>query len=244
MGYGVIGSTTDSGSVSLGSSPGTPARSEIRTDRVHFAVRPPSSSGLGRRPLTPVAWVRIPSGVQSESPLRGNAKRAFCSWTSCAPVFLFVSPSAPGRGGVFRLGAAGRSRRGAETVRLALARSSANSSPRGSCGRRALHALQVFLKGVGRLQEVAGPLRTRAAAYAVHWARHRDRRDYIACAVPYRGRHARHTRFPLRHALRPTTATYLEQCALAEYGVGENGLPGMRIRPRGQNFRARSGRHR
>src|SRR5690606_10032332 len=49
VGYGVIGSPTDSGSVSSGSSPGTPAV--------------PSSSGLGRRPLKPVTGVRIPSGL-------------------------------------------------------------------------------------------------------------------------------------------------------------------------------------
>ncbi len=54
MGYGVIGSPTDSGSVSLGSSPGTPA----------LAVLAPSSSGLGRRPLKAVAPVRIRSGLQ------------------------------------------------------------------------------------------------------------------------------------------------------------------------------------
>src|SRR5690606_40525634 len=49
VGYGVIGSPTDSGSVSDVSSPGTPAV--------------PSSSGLGRRPLKPVTGVRIPSGL-------------------------------------------------------------------------------------------------------------------------------------------------------------------------------------
>ena len=55
MGYGVIGSPTDSGSVSLGSSPGTPAPSQDRTA--------PSSRGPGRRPLKAVAPVRIRSGL-------------------------------------------------------------------------------------------------------------------------------------------------------------------------------------
>src|SRR5690625_1813720 len=75
MGYGVIGNTADSGSAILGSSPGTPAKS-VRRKRLGgpFGLGyadnpdvfwPPSSSGLGRRPLTAVAWVRIPSGVQN-----------------------------------------------------------------------------------------------------------------------------------------------------------------------------------
>src|SRR4051812_26077702 len=65
MGYGVIGSPTVSGSVSLGSSPGTPAhdRRERIVGQLHL-TRAPSSSGLGRRPLTAVARVRIPSGLR------------------------------------------------------------------------------------------------------------------------------------------------------------------------------------
>src|ERR1700753_3356645 len=59
VGYGVIGSPTDSGSVSLGSSPGTPAQCNAVTSRA------PSSSGLGRRPLKAVARVRIPLGLQT-----------------------------------------------------------------------------------------------------------------------------------------------------------------------------------
>jgi hypothetical protein len=69
VGYGVIGSTSDSGSLSLGSSPGTPARFG-KSDRspVEFlaaAVRceAPLCSGLARRPLKAVARVRIPSGL-------------------------------------------------------------------------------------------------------------------------------------------------------------------------------------
>ena len=54
MAYGVIGNTTVSGTVILGSSPGRPA--------------PRSSSGLGRRPLTPVTRVQIPYGVQNGTP--------------------------------------------------------------------------------------------------------------------------------------------------------------------------------
>ena len=81
MGYGVIGSPADSGSASLGSSPGTPALPLLRegrrwtSDRVQPVanaraeaqkqVLAPSSSGLGRRPLKAVARVRIPSGLHS-----------------------------------------------------------------------------------------------------------------------------------------------------------------------------------
>ena len=56
---------------------------------------PPSSSGLGRRPLTAVAWVRIPSGVQS-APDRIRVLR------------LFRGPAAALRAG----GSARRRRRG------------------------------------------------------------------------------------------------------------------------------------
>src|SRR6185503_14213484 len=72
MGYGVIGSPTDSGSVSLGSSPGTPATRAnphevlvvsavlLSAAVLQRQVLAPSSSGPGRRPLKAVAWVRIP----------------------------------------------------------------------------------------------------------------------------------------------------------------------------------------
>ena len=85
LGYGVIGSTTGSGPVSLGSSPSTPARVPARPvletrgrpdlwdcvllrrfDRVSprvFTRSPPLCSGLARRPLKAVAPVRIRSGV-------------------------------------------------------------------------------------------------------------------------------------------------------------------------------------
>ena len=54
LGYGVIGSPADSGSVSLGSSPGTPANK---------CTRAPSSSGLGLWLLKSATRVRIPSGL-------------------------------------------------------------------------------------------------------------------------------------------------------------------------------------
>ena len=69
LGYGVIGSPTDSGSVSLGSSPGTPAKRRVLG--LNFA-RAPLCSGLARRPLKAVARVRIPSGLQKISTLRGG----------------------------------------------------------------------------------------------------------------------------------------------------------------------------
>ncbi len=62
MGYGVIGSPTDSGSVSLGSSPGTPAPQHASQHRTA-----PSSRGPGRRPLKAVAPVRIRSGLPTST---------------------------------------------------------------------------------------------------------------------------------------------------------------------------------
>ena len=58
VGYGVIGSPSDSGSDCLGSSPGTPAK-EFFLER----TRAPSSSGLGLWLLKPATRVRIPSGL-------------------------------------------------------------------------------------------------------------------------------------------------------------------------------------
>src|SRR3712207_1433193 len=96
MGYGVIGSPTDSGSVSLGSSPGTPARpSPARGGRaghlIQFStvvrygrrkqVLAPSSSGLGRRPLKAVARVRIPSGLHERTTRVTSVTRV----VSCTP---------------------------------------------------------------------------------------------------------------------------------------------------------------
>ena len=80
LGYGVIGSTTDSGSVSLGSSPGTPANSRGATAGREPGVlgpsgsklMPPSSSGPGRRSLKAVTAVRIRSGVHRGEGPRGN----------------------------------------------------------------------------------------------------------------------------------------------------------------------------
>ncbi len=77
MGYGVIGSTSDSGSFSLGSSPGTPAKRLVHLSFSRKRYRPRSSSGLGRRPLTAVTPVQIRYGVQIRSELRLGA---FCMW--------------------------------------------------------------------------------------------------------------------------------------------------------------------
>src|SRR3982750_634702 len=95
MGYGVIGSPTDSGSVSLGSSPGTPARPISREGGgagllIEFGpsfpvgerkkkVLAPSSSGLGRRPLKAVARVRIPSGLQRIRSASSSTRTVFVS---------------------------------------------------------------------------------------------------------------------------------------------------------------------
>jgi hypothetical protein len=68
MGYGVIGSPTGSGPVSLGSSPSTPAIGRKSQPRLEFrSLRPPLCSGLARRPLKAVAPVRIRSGVPAET---------------------------------------------------------------------------------------------------------------------------------------------------------------------------------
>src|SRR5690242_18427947 len=69
MGYGVIGNTTVSGTVILGSSPGSPADRKIESLAVQrsFGINtPPLCSGLARRPLKAVAPVRIRSGVREE----------------------------------------------------------------------------------------------------------------------------------------------------------------------------------
>ena len=70
MAYGVIGNTTVSGTVILGSSPGRPAEfpgsSRRVTEGAHRSSAPRSSSGLGHRPLTAAARVQIPYGVQRE----------------------------------------------------------------------------------------------------------------------------------------------------------------------------------
>ena len=65
VGYGVIGSPADSGSVSLGSSPGTPAEKNlielVLVKKINLA---PSSSGPGLWLLKPATGVRIPSELR------------------------------------------------------------------------------------------------------------------------------------------------------------------------------------
>ena len=60
MGYGVIGNTTVSGTVILGSSPGIPANILVQD------VTAPSYSGLVLRPLTAATPVRIRLGSQAK----------------------------------------------------------------------------------------------------------------------------------------------------------------------------------
>ena len=55
------GSTSDSGSFSLGSSPGRAATFDTLSARLSFAS--PSSRGLGHQVLILVTWVRIPLGM-------------------------------------------------------------------------------------------------------------------------------------------------------------------------------------
>src|SRR3954466_5813951 len=96
MGYGVIGSPTVSGSVSLGSSPGTPARKS--SPRCSSSRTAPSSSGPGRRPLTAVARVRIPSGLRVREPpvlpTGGSRRPRDGSWQNR----LRTAPSSSGPG--------------------------------------------------------------------------------------------------------------------------------------------------
>ncbi len=62
MGYGVIGNTTVSGTVILGSSPGIPA------NILSQDVAAPSYSGLVLRPLTAATPVQIRLGSQAKIP--------------------------------------------------------------------------------------------------------------------------------------------------------------------------------
>ena len=100
LGYGVIGNTTVSGTVILGSSPGTPAQaqalvahadSEKSTACRYGSLRCPSTaectrqparaplcSGLARRPLKAVARVRIPSGLPAEASVHGRGLLSSC----------------------------------------------------------------------------------------------------------------------------------------------------------------------
>ena len=84
MGYGVIGSPTGSGPVSLGSSPSTPATSTRRLDprrsrRIESdPLSAPLCSGLARRPLKAVAPVRIRSGLRDKPLLRQGFSLACC----------------------------------------------------------------------------------------------------------------------------------------------------------------------
>ncbi len=83
MGYGVIGSPTGSGPVSLGSSPGTPARRQHGANRwrgqpavCSALLLAPLCSGLARRPLKAVARVRIPSGLPEVTSHECDAARS------------------------------------------------------------------------------------------------------------------------------------------------------------------------
>src|SRR6266508_6532627 len=96
MGYGVIGSPTDSGSVSLGSSPGTPAEGSLIGRAVGFlsatfVAVAPLCSGLARRPLKAVAPVRIRSG------LRVSLLAACGSFAAVRDVSRGADPSGPPR---------------------------------------------------------------------------------------------------------------------------------------------------
>lgn len=57
---------------------------------------PPSSSGLGRRPFTAVARVRIPLGVR-DAVTRSSSKALWRSWLARRPVTAEVAGSSPVR---------------------------------------------------------------------------------------------------------------------------------------------------
>ncbi len=57
---------------------------------------PPSSSGLGRRPFTAVARVRIPLGVR-DAVTRSSSKALWRSWLARRPVTAEVAGASPDR---------------------------------------------------------------------------------------------------------------------------------------------------
>src|SRR5690349_18929582 len=80
-------------------------RSSQRTRCEHpgeIRIRPPSSSGLGRRPFTAVARVRIPLGVRDNGNVgtyvvRRKSKALWRSWLARRPVTAEVAGSSPVR---------------------------------------------------------------------------------------------------------------------------------------------------
>ena len=60
--------------------------------RLGSTAKPPSSSGLGRRPFKAVARVRIPLGVRQL-----NSKVLWSSWSARRPVKAEVAGSSPVR---------------------------------------------------------------------------------------------------------------------------------------------------
>lgn len=76
-------------------------RSSQRTRCEHpgeIRIRPPSSSGLGRRPFTAVARVRIPLGVRNtETWSMLESKALWRSWLARRPVTAEVAGSSPVR---------------------------------------------------------------------------------------------------------------------------------------------------
>src|SRR5215218_7407585 len=94
MGYGVIGSPTGSGPVSLGSSPSTPASStrldaDLLLSLEFRPLSPPLCSGLARRPLKAVAPVRIRSGVPRQQSRTGlSSVRSSPLWATHGAVLF------------------------------------------------------------------------------------------------------------------------------------------------------------
>src|SRR5690349_20323173 len=169
MGYGVIGSPTDSGSVSLGSSPGTPAPSQDRTA--------PSSRGPGRRPLKAVAPVRIRSGLHPWHPAahpsgvsRGDFALSCPARTPAAsggdprpvdrPPFGRPWAGHPSGGGQAPFGGGRATLRAAARPRSVVGRATlrAAARPRSVVGRASLRAAAgASLRGGGRASFGRGP---------------------------------------------------------------------------------------
>ena len=78
-------------------------RSSQRHERCEYPgeirIGPPSSSGLGRRPFTAVARVRIPLGVHATTTAVGvaHSKALWRSWLARRPVTAEVAGSSPVR---------------------------------------------------------------------------------------------------------------------------------------------------
>ena len=146
---------------------------------VRYAGTPvpaPSSSGLGRRPLTAVAWVRIPSGFHIAS-APANPDLGFCvSWARCSQSRRVSASAAAKRSAAHR--APGRRPSG---------RSARTPTPPRSPRRGRHHRAETLATPGSRSAALCAQprLRTSASARSVNFAA-----GSTACCVPHRRRPA------------------------------------------------------